>query len=42
MQPKLLARRVTSIARAMHDEWEGLIPDPDSLGSGTTKALAEK
>lgn len=39
---KLLARMVTSIARAVHDEWEGLVPEPDSLGSNATKVLVEK
>lgn len=29
---KLLARKVTHVARWVHDSWEGLIPEPDMLG----------
>lgn len=28
---KLLARKVTHVARWVHDSWEGLIPEPDML-----------
>lgn len=28
---KLLARMVTTVARKVHDEWEGLIPEPEML-----------
>lgn len=39
---KLLARKVTAIARAAHDEWEGLIPEPEALGTDAVKRLPEK
>jgi hypothetical protein len=38
---KLLARKVTAVAKAAHDEWEGLIPEPEALGSGAAKKLPE-
>ena len=38
---RLLARRVTAVAKGAHDEWEGLIPEPEALGSGTAKSLPE-
>jgi hypothetical protein len=38
---KLLARKVTAVAKAVHDEWEGLIPEPEALGSTATKSLPE-
>ena len=30
---KLLARKVTYVARWVHDSWEGLVPEPDMLVS---------
>lgn len=39
---KLLARRVTAIARRVHDEWEGLVPDPDMLVSSKPAKIPER
>lgn len=37
---KILARAVTNIARRVHDEWEGLVPEPEMI-SAIHKATAE-
>ncbi len=34
---KLLARKVTHVARWVHDSWEGLVPEPEMLASGHGK-----
>lgn len=39
---KLLARKVTQIARWVHDSWEGLVPEPEMLASGQSKKVADK
>lgn len=39
---KLLARKVTHIARWVHDSWEGLVPEPDMLASGQGKKAPDK
>jgi hypothetical protein len=28
---KLLARKVTAVGRWVHDQWEGLVPEPEAL-----------
>ena len=38
---RLLARKITAVARAVHDEWEGLIPEPEALGTGVSKSLPD-
>lgn len=39
---KLLARKVTQIARWVHDSWEGLVPEPDMLASDHSKKVSSK
>jgi hypothetical protein len=39
---KLLARKVTHVARWVHDSWEGLVPEPEMLSSGHAKKTSEK
>lgn len=39
---KLLARKVTHVARWVHDAWEGLIPEPDMLAVGQENRVADK
>lgn len=39
---KLLARKVTHVARWVHDSWEGLIPEPDMLAGESRNKLLDK
>jgi len=39
---KLLARKVTHVARWVHDSWEGLVPEPEMLASGSGKKVSDK
>jgi hypothetical protein len=39
---KLLARKVTHVARWVHDSWEGLVPEPEMLASGPGKKISDK
>jgi hypothetical protein len=39
---KLLARKVTYVARWVHDSWEGLVPEPEMLASGHGKKVSDK
>lgn len=39
---QLLARKVTNIARRVHDQWEGLVPEPEMLSSDYGKKVADK
>jgi len=39
---KLLARKVTHVARWVHDSWEGLVPDPEMLSSGDGNKKSDK
>lgn len=38
---RLLARKVTEVAWKVHNEWEGLVPEPEALGSSATQTLPE-
>ena len=39
---QLLARKVTSVSRWVHDSWEGLVPEPEMLSTGTEKKLPDE
>jgi hypothetical protein len=39
---KLLAQRVSEIAFSVHEQWEGLVPDPDALVSNKALNVAYK
>jgi hypothetical protein len=39
---KLLARKVTHVARWVHDSWEGLVPEPEMLASGHEKKVSDQ
>lgn len=39
---KLLARRVTNVARWVHDSWEGLVPEPEILANGPGRKISTK
>lgn len=36
---KLLSRKVTQVARWVHDSWEGLVPEPEMLANSNKKNL---
>ncbi|TXM66566.1 DUF4231 domain-containing protein [Methylobacterium sp. WL69] len=38
---KLLARKITQIACWVHNSWEGLVPEPEMLASGSAKKLSD-
>lgn len=38
---KLLARKVTHVARRVHDSWEGLVPEPEMLASDNGKKVSD-
>ncbi len=38
----LLARKVTHVARWVHDSWEGLVPEPEMLATGHGKKALGK
>jgi hypothetical protein len=42
MPDKLLARKVTAIGRWVHDQWEGLVPEPEALLTTSSKTQSEK
>jgi hypothetical protein len=39
---KLLARKVTHVARWVHDSWEGLVPEPEMLAGGHGQNVPDK
>jgi hypothetical protein len=39
---KLLARKVTHVARWVHNSWEGLVPEPEMLASGHGMKVSDK
>lgn len=39
---KLLARKVTAVARWVHDQWEGLVPEPEALLTNPAKTQPER
>lgn len=39
---KLLARKVTHVARWVHDSWEGLVPEPEMLASRHGNKVSDK
>lgn len=39
---RLLARKVTHIARWVHDSWEGLVPEPEMLANERAKKISDK
>jgi hypothetical protein len=38
---KLLAQKVSDIAFHVHEQWEGLVPEPDAITSSKTPSLTE-
>lgn len=38
----LLARKVTHVARWVHDSWEGLVPEPEMLASPRGQKISDK
>ncbi|MFT4131926.1 DUF4231 domain-containing protein [Labrys sp. (in: a-proteobacteria)] len=39
---KLLARKVTHVARWVHDSWEGLVPEPEMLAGNHGKKVSDR